>query len=141
VNFTVGTTTTQLSATKVTENSTSTTTGNILQNTYPTARTLFNIYNSQNVRASTAGFLNWICDSQSAITKGKDNSTGLNFDAEVNSDITSFGFTRLDDLSSAPSTATPADGISAPNTTCASGAPGGVGNGQPPVTSVTNPQS
>ena len=59
----------------------------------------------------------------------------------MNSDITSFGFTRLDDLSSAPSTATPADGISAPNTSCASGANSGVGNGQPPVTSVTNLQS
>ena len=141
VNFTYNGTTSQYSATKVTENLTSTTTPNILQNAYPTARTLFNIYNSQSVRASTAGFLNWICDSQSAITKGKDNSTGLNFDAEVNSDITSFGFTRLDDLSTAPNTATPADGIGAPNTTCASAAPGGNGNGEPPVTSVTNPQS
>ena len=141
VSFTYSGTNHQYSATKVTENNTSTTTGNILQNSYPTARTLFNIYNSQNVRASTAGFLNWICDSQSAITKGKDNSTGLNFDAEVNSTITSFGFTRLDDVSTAPSTATPADGISAPNTSCASAAPGGVGNGQPAITSVTNPQS
>ena len=55
----------------------------MLTNTYPTARTLFNIYNTNTVRASTGGFLNWICDSNTNFTKGLDNSTGLNFDAEL----------------------------------------------------------
>ena len=31
-------------------------------NAYPTSRTLFNIFRTDKVRASTAGFLNWMCD-------------------------------------------------------------------------------
>src|ERR1700722_11159410 len=34
-------------------------------NTYPMARTLFNIYRTDTVRASVGGFLNWLCDSNS----------------------------------------------------------------------------
>ncbi len=63
----------------------------MLNNIYPTARTLFNIYNPATVRASTAGFINWVCDSQSAITKQKDNYSGLNFDTELGNIIGSFG--------------------------------------------------
>jgi len=133
---------TTLASTKLNLNTKSTTTPNLLNNLYPTARALFNIYRTDNVRASTGGFLNWICDSQSGITKGKDNSTGLNFDAEVNTLIGSFGFIRLTDSSSVPSVATPADGIAAPNTTCASGLNGGgtAGNGTPAITAVVDTQ-
>lgn len=89
-----------------------------LHNTYPTARTLFNIIDNVSVRQSTAGFMNWICDSDSMIPKGTDLSTGLNYDAELSNIITTnFGFPRLND-NSAPVSATPADNISAPNDSC-----------------------
>src|SRR6185437_14545004 len=105
---------------KVNENGKATTTANLLQNQYPTARTLFNIYRSDNVKASTGGFLNWICDGNTNFSKGLDNTTGLNFDGELTSLIqSSFGFPRLTDVSTAPGIATPADGIAAPNNSCA----------------------
>jgi hypothetical protein len=111
---------TSFSGNKVSENGASPTSGALLQNTYPTARTLFNIYLTNTVRASTGGFLNWICDGNSNFSKGLDNSTGLNFDAELTTTIASvFGFPRLTDASTAPANATPADGIAAPNTACA----------------------
>ena len=69
-----------------------------LNNTYPTARTLFNIINSVTVTQSTAGFMNWQCDSNTNFTKGIDLSTGLNYDAELSNTIsTNFGFPRLSD--------------------------------------------
>jgi hypothetical protein len=105
---------------KVGENGFSTTTGNLLTNHYPTARTLFNIYNSGTVRASTGGFLNWICDGNSNFSKGLDNTTGLNFDSELTTAIGSvFGFPRLTDQTGAPAIGTPADNIAAPNNACA----------------------
>jgi hypothetical protein len=111
---------TSYSATKVEENGSNPTSGTELQNTYPTARTLFNIYLSNTVRASTGGFLNWICDGNTNFSKGLDNTTGLNFDQELGNLIaTTFGFPRLTDESTAPSISTPADGIAAPNTACA----------------------
>ena len=137
---------TQFSASKLTENGKSPTTPSVLNNIYPTARTLFNIYNTGTVRASTAGFLNWICDSQSAITKQKDNYSGLNFDTELGNIIGSFGFIRLTDASAVASGGnTPPDNVSGggTDTSCASGLNSGstAGNGQPPVTSVANPGS
>ena len=93
----------------------------ILGNTYPTARVLWNIYKSDTIRASTGAFLNWICDSNTNFQKQKDNSTGLNFDTEVGNDISAYGLIRLTDTSAVPGVSTPADGIAAPNTTCASG--------------------
>jgi hypothetical protein len=111
---------TSYAAQKVAENGLSPTTSSLLTNNYPTARTLFNIYNSNTVRASTGGFLNWICDSNTNFSKGLDNSSGLNFDTELGTLIsTTFGFPRLTDESSAPSISTPADGIAAPNNSCA----------------------
>ncbi len=115
----------------------------MLNNLYPTSRTLFNIYNTATVRASTAGFFNWLCDSQSAITKQKDNSTGVNFDSELTTIIGSFGFIRLTDASSVASGGnTPPDNVSGggTNTSCASGlnGDGTAGNGQPAVTSVAS---
>ena len=91
-----------------------------LNNSYPTARTLSNIINSATVRSSTAGFMNWICDSNSAIQKATDLSTGLGLDQELTTTITTnFGFPRLSDLTgpvNGPST--PADNVIAPNDDC-----------------------
>ena len=90
-------------------------------NTYPTARTLFNIYNLTGIRASTAGFLNWICDSQSSEQKEADLTTGVNFDNEITNVINNnFEYSRLNDSLSevAASKITPADGVSAPNSSC-----------------------
>lgn len=89
-----------------------------LNNTYPTARSLANITNSVTVRQSTAGFMNWICDSNTLFAKATDLSTGLNLDAELSNIIsTQFGFPRLSDTSS-PVSATPADNVIAPNDDC-----------------------
>ena len=96
------------------------TTANLLSNTYPTARTLFNIYRTSTIRASVGGFMNWICDGNVNFTKSQDNSTGINFDTELGTVIgTKNGFPRLTDESVAPVIGTPADGLAAPNNTCA----------------------
>jgi hypothetical protein len=111
---------TSYSGVKIEENAKSPTTSTELTNNYPTARTLFNIYNTNTVRASTGGFLNWICDSNTNFSKGLDNTTGLNFDSELTTLIsTTFGFPRLTDESAAPAISTPADNIAAPNNSCA----------------------
>ncbi len=111
---------TSYSGVKVEENAKSPTTSTELTNNYPTARTLFNIYNSNTVRASTGGFINWVCDSNTNFSKGLDNTTGLNFDSELTTAIsTTFGFPRLTDESAAPAIGTPADNQPAPNNTCA----------------------
>jgi hypothetical protein len=105
---------------KVQENTKSPTAALELSNAYPTAITLFNVWLTNTVRASTAGFLNWICDADTNFEKDTDNSTGGNFDAELTNLIgTQFGFPRLTDESAAPATATPADNVPAPNNTCA----------------------
>jgi hypothetical protein len=115
---------TSYSGNKLTEDGFGPSTANLLQNHYPTARTLFNIYRTDTVRASTGGFLNWICDSNTNFSKGLDNSTGLNFDTELSTIIsTTFGFPRLTDTSTAPATSTPADGQPAPNNSCAASLP------------------
>ncbi len=105
---------------KLNMNGVSATTPNELGNTYPTARTLFNIYRTSTIRASTGGFLNWICDGGVNFAKGLDNSTGKNFDTELTTIIaTQDGFPRLTDESAAASIAIPADGLAAPNNSCA----------------------
>jgi hypothetical protein len=105
---------------KLSMNGISASTPNLLGNTYPTARTLFNIYRTATVRASTGGFMNWICDGGVNFAKGLDNSTGKNFDTELTTVIASnFGFPRLTDTSAAPAIAIPADNIAAPNNSCA----------------------
>ena len=82
------------------------TTSNVLAQTFPTSRELGNIYLSTaylgaGVRASTAGFLNWICDANSSFTKGVDLSNGKNYDAELTTLINNtYGFIRLDDANS-----------------------------------------
>jgi hypothetical protein len=108
------------SGVKVPLNGRSPTTATKIANTYPTARTLFNIYRTGTIRASVGGFLNWTCDANVNFIKGIDNSTGLNFDTELTNAIGSvFGFPRLQDTSPAPAIGTPADGQAAPNNTCA----------------------
>ena len=55
------------------------------------------------MRAPTAGFSNWICDANDAFIKGTDNSTGTNFETELQTLITgTFGFARLSDDSLSP---------------------------------------
>jgi hypothetical protein len=145
--ITNGTTKTSYTADKLSMNGETPTVPNLLNNIYPTARTLFNIVSGNTVRASTAGFLNWICDANDDFTKGIDNSTGINFDTELQTLITgTFGFARLSDASVSPSNGgTPADNQPAPNTTCASGtvADGSLteGNGQPAITTVAFPNT
>jgi hypothetical protein len=113
---------TSYSGIKIEENTTSPTTATELTNNYPTAITLFNVWLTNTVRASTGGFVNWVCDSDTNFEKGLDNTTGLNFDAELSTLIsTTYGFPRLTDESAAPAKGTPADGVAAPNTTCAAG--------------------
>jgi len=142
-----GSTSISYTADKLSVNGETPTVPNLLTNAYPTAFTLSNIYRTDTVRASTAGFLNWICDANDAFTKGTDNQTGINFDTELQTLITgTFGFARLTDASVSPADGgTPADNIAAPNTTCASGTvPDGTltqGNGTPGVTAVALAQS
>lgn len=77
--------------------------GSILTNTYPTARTLYNIYRTGSLRASVADFLDWICDSNNLYTKAIDLNTGLNYNSEITNAIqTTFGFIRLNSLTAAP---------------------------------------
>ena len=126
---------TSYAAIKIGENGSTTTTANLLGNHYPTARTLFNIYNSSTVRASTGGFLNWVCDGNSNFSKGLDNTTGLNFDSELTNTIGSvFGFPRLTDESAAPAISTPADNIAAPNNACAASLPISTTSGSDTIT-------
>ena len=145
--ITNGSTSISYTADKLSMNGETPTVPNLLTNAYATAFTLSNIYRTDTVRASTAGFLNWICDANDDFTKGVDNETGVNFDTELQTLITgTFGFARLTDDSVSPADgATPADNLAAPNTTCASGTvPDGSltqGNGVPGVTAVAEAQS
>jgi len=63
--------------------------------TFPTARLLYNIYRTTTLRASTAGFLDWVCDGLAA-DHNIDQNTGLNYNAEINGDIqTKYEFIRI----------------------------------------------
>jgi len=107
-------------------NGVSATVPNMLSNKYPLARTLFNIYNSATIRASTGGFLNWICDSGVNFPKNVDNSTGSNFDTELTTIINGqFGFVRLSDTSEPPAgfIPTPGDNLPSPDNSCAATLP------------------
>jgi hypothetical protein len=98
-------------------------------NAFPTSRTLFNIYRSDTVRASTAGFLNWLCDTNPGqgaglsgqVEKGTDHVLGGNFDGDITNIINGqYGFSRLTDATAELPVAsqTPADGIVNPNGSC-----------------------
>ena len=71
---------------------------NELTNSYAISRTLFNVYNTNSIRASTGGFFNWLCDSNSASQKGTDHVSGGNFDTDLtNLIVGQYGFQRLSD--------------------------------------------
>ena len=83
-------------------------------NAYPMSRTLFNIYRTDTVRASTAGFLNWLCDSNSAIQKGTNSVDGGNYDTDLTNIINGqYGLSRLSDTTPelAINSQTPADNV------------------------------
>ena len=115
----------------------------MLNNSYPTARTLYNIYRTDSVRASVAGFLDWICDGNNLFQKGTDLQTGQNFDSEVTSAIQSqFGtFIRLKDNTASPNascqliTVAPAvpDGVVTSGSSTVTSATGFQQPGQTPV--------
>jgi hypothetical protein len=84
-----------------------------LSNAYPVARTLFNVFKTDTVRASVGGYLNWLCDTNSvsyksgsttytfngAIQKGTNHVDGGNYDTDLSNIIVNqYGFTRLTDL-------------------------------------------
>ena len=105
-------------------------------NNYPTARTLFNIWRQDTVRASTGGFLNWICDTNPVFTGGvqtsggsnskeQDNLYGPNYDTDVTQTIQQFGFSRITDTTPELNVAkiTPADNLVTPNGTCSANLP------------------
>jgi hypothetical protein len=94
-------------------------------NAFPTSRTLFNIYRTDTVRASTAGFLNWICDTNASlggqVTKGTDHVDGGNFDTDLTNVIQGqYGFSRLTDATPelVASKQTTANGVVNPNASC-----------------------
>jgi hypothetical protein len=107
------------------------------QNQLPTARTLFNVYRPDKVRASVAGFLNWMCDTNPATSGGAsgttayssggltaketDHTTGGNYDTDLTNIIDGqYGFARLDDATPElkSSAQTTENGVSNPNASC-----------------------
>src|SRR3984957_11312232 len=101
---------TSFSAKTLSANGLANTTARERANTYPMSRTLFNIYRTDTVRASTAGFLNWLCDSNSSVQKGTDHVDGGNFDTDLTNTINAtYGFSRVTDLTQEVATTTPAD--------------------------------
>lgn len=62
--------------------------------TLATARTVYNVYRTDTVRGSTAGFLNWICSTNDA-DHDINKTTGKNYNQEITNAInTTFGFVR-----------------------------------------------
>ena len=98
------------------------------------------------MRASTAGFLNWLCDSNSSIQKGTDRIDGGNFDTDLNNVINGqYGFSRVTDTTPevAINSQTPADNVplGAPNGSCAANltiAAGGITASNAVITFASN---
>ena len=122
---------------------------NEISNAFPTARTLFNIYKTTAIRASTAGFLNWMCDTNpnpttpilgGQVTKGTNHVDGGNFDKDLSNIIVGqYGFGRLTDatLELSATAQTTANGVVNPNASCdaqLSIASGGITAGSTTVT-------
>jgi len=113
------------------ENGISPSIANERSNNYPTARTLFNIWNTAKIRASAAGFLNWICDTNpisgggGSILKGKDQLYGGTFDQDITNTIQQYGFSRITDTTPELNVTkqTPSDGLVTPNGTCQANLP------------------
>jgi hypothetical protein len=70
--------------------------------TYPTVRTIRNVYRKDTLRASVAGFLDWISIPDTTNTiHGLDYTTGSGYGAEISNTITTrFGFFNLASVSS-----------------------------------------
>ena len=106
-------------ATQMSANGISATTQNELQNGNPMARTLFNVLNTASLRASTGGFINWMCDANSAFQKGRNVLSGGNYNTDLtNLILGQYGFQRLSDVTSELSvtlTNALADGIAGNN--------------------------
>jgi ABC-type phosphate transport system substrate-binding protein len=76
-------------------NGTAVTAAKISLNQVATVRTLYNVYRTSTLRASIAGFLNWI-DTSDATEHGVDATTGVNYATEITNAITTtFGFVRV----------------------------------------------
>ena len=61
-----------------------------------TGRDLWLDYLSDHVRASAAGFVNWVCDAGNEVApKGLDVTTGVPLDTEITNAVTAWGFGRL----------------------------------------------
>jgi len=111
-------------------------------NAFPTSRTLFNIFRTDKVRASTGGFLNWMCDTNTggSIPKGTDHVDGGNFDTDLTNIINGqYGFSRNTDTTPelSASAQLTANGVTNPNGTCAATqtiASGGITNGTTTIT-------
>ena len=73
--------------------------GSETTNVYAMDRTLFNAYNTNSLKASVGGFLNWMCDANSDFQKGVDRIAGGNYDTDLTNLIQGqFGFSRLSDI-------------------------------------------
>lgn len=87
--------TTTFSAVKTQMNGISASAATELTGALPTTVIISNFYRTDKIRASTASFLNWICDNNSA-DKGKDLLSGQNYNDELTTTIsTTFGFPRI----------------------------------------------
>ena len=61
-----------------------------------TGRNLYLDYIPGHVRASAAGFVNWVCDAGNTLEpKGVDETTGVPYDTEVTQDVTAWGWNRI----------------------------------------------
>ena len=86
-------------------------TSDLRNNAFPTDRTLFNVIRTDTVRASTGGFINWMCDGGATlpingatispmVTKGTDHINGGNFDDDLTTIINNqYDYSRLTDTS------------------------------------------
>ena len=111
-------TTTAFSASQVQENGETPTTQNLLNNIYPTARTLFNIYQTTSVQGLDGRVPQLDLRLNTYFRRATDQTTGQNFDNELNTIIGgNFGFIRLTDQSIETSNS-PDTGFSAPNGSC-----------------------
>ncbi len=61
-----------------------------------TGRNLYLDYIPGHVRASAAGFVNWVCDAGNTLEpKGADETTGVPYDTEITQDVTAWGWNRI----------------------------------------------
>jgi hypothetical protein len=131
-------------------------TANDRNNHYPASRTLFNIFLTNNVKASVGNFLNWICDGGSASgsgtgavgpmnAKGTDHIDGGNFDTDLTNVITGeYGYSRLTDTTAELQYASQTDTnqVTNPNGTCAGNLPiSSITVGSPTITVPSLPAS